>query len=174
MGKAMSTTLETSGTLDLVLDFLSKVEVPVREGPVPADSVLPGILVSRGWLIIDRAAIRWPGDLLHEAGHIAVTPAAHRDELDGALESSSQAPFSGEVEATAWAYAAIVHLGLDPAVLFHEGGYHGQSAGLIQTYGLGVYPGSHGLAMAGMTVVGAEARRTGEPPYPHMRRWLRD
>ncbi len=164
---------ETSRTLDLILAFLSDVEVPVREGIVPADAVLPGVLVSRGELVIDRAAIRWPGDLLHEAGHIAVTPADHRVELDGALESSNQAPHSGEVEATAWAYAAIVHLGLDPAVLFHEGGYHGQSQSLIQTFSLGVYPGAFGLAQAGMTAVGAEAERMGGPTYPRMRRWLR-
>ena len=80
----------------------------------------------------------------------------------------------GEVEATAWAYAASVALGLDPAVLFHEGGYHGKSAGLVLTYALGVYPGAKGLADAGMTQVGDQARQAGVPPYPHMTTWLRE
>jgi hypothetical protein len=79
----------------------------------------------------------------------------------------------GEVEATAWAYAASVALGLDPAVLFHEGGYHGRSASLVMTYALGVYPGCKGLADNGMTLVGDQARRAGVAPYPHMQRWLR-
>src|SRR5215470_17845326 len=125
--------------LDTILAFLADIQIPVGEGPVPADSVLPGIRLVRGTLVYDRAALRWPGDLLHEAGHIAVTPAALRPVLSGALESPVEAPHAGEVEATAWAYAAAVHLGLPPAALFHECGYRGHSAGLILTFGRGVY-----------------------------------
>ena len=43
----------------------------------------------------------------------------------------------------------------------------GSSAGLVQMFSLGVYPGAHGLAKAGMA--GGDG-----PPYPAMRRWLRD
>lgn len=45
-----------------------------------------------------------------------------------------------EVHATAWAYAAVTHPGIDAKVLFHEGGYDGKSQGLLFTYGCGVYP----------------------------------
>ncbi len=79
-----------------------------------------------------------------------------------------------QAEATAWAYAAIVHLGLAPSVLFHEGGYHGKSARLITTFAYGGYPGSFSLAQAGMTLLGAEAILASTPPYPHMTQWLRD
>ena len=65
-------------------------------------------------------------------------------------------------------------LGLPAAVLFHPGGYRGQSEGLIITYGAGVYPGARGLAEAGMALVGEAAVVKGMPPYPHMQRWLRD
>jgi hypothetical protein len=75
------------------------------------------------------------------------------------------------VEATAWAYAALRHLGLPASTLFHEGGYHGKSAALIFSFGVGVYPGSHGLAQAGMTTVGADA--PADLAYPHISRWLR-
>ena len=129
---------------------------------------------SRGTLVYERAALRWPGDVLHEAGHIAVTPAALREALDDALDSPPAVAHAGEVEATAWAYAATVHLELDPSVLFHEGGYRGHAAGLIMSYSLGVYPGAFGLAQAGMTYVGADAQRAGVPPYPRMARWLRE
>jgi hypothetical protein len=79
-----------------------------------------------------------------------------------------------EVQVTAWAYAATVRLGLDPRVLFHEGGYRGKSKGLIVTYTRGVYPGVHGLLQAGMTATSDAARKLGVAPYPHMLKWIRD
>lgn len=161
-------------TLDAILTFLHEIELSASEGFVPPDSFLPGLRVSRGTLVFDRAALRWPGDLLHEAGHIAVTPSSLRTALDDSLDSSGSVPHAGEVEATAWAYAAIVHLQLPPSVLFHEGGYRGHSAGLIMSYSHGVYPGAFGLAQAGMTVVGTEAQLAGVAPYPRMTRWLRE
>ena len=151
-----------------LLDFLVGIGVPVLEGPVPTDSFLPGIRLAAGTLVVDRAALRWPGDLLHEAGHIATTPAALRATLDDQLADDPAIPHRGEAEATAWAWAALTHLGLPAGLLFHEGGYHGHSAGLALTYAMGVYPGAAGLARAGMTQLG------GDDGYPRMLRWLRD
>jgi hypothetical protein len=91
--------------------------------------------------------------------------------LNDALAEAPALPHGGEADATAWAFAAVVHLRLPMELLFHEGGYHGNSAGLILTYSLGVYPGVHGLVQAGMAVVTAES---GVPAYPHMIRWLRE
>jgi hypothetical protein len=163
----------SASALESILAFLAEIGLTVTEGSVPASSFLPGIRLARGTLLLDRAALRWPGDLLQEAGHLAVTPASLRSTLDDALEDSVPVPHAGEEEATAWAYAAVTHLRLDPSVLFHEGGYRGKSAALIRTYGYGVYPGSFGLAQAGMTLVGADAAAAGVPPYPAMTRWLR-
>ena len=159
--------MDTAPTQAL-LDFLAGIGVPVREGPVPADSFLPGIRLVAGTLVVDRAALRWPGDLLHEAGHIATTPAALRATLDDQLADDPAIPHRGEAEATAWAWAALTHLGLPAGLLFHEGGYHGHSAGLALTYAMGVYPGAAGLARAGMTQLGSD------DGYPRMLRWLRD
>ena len=119
-----------------LLDFLAGISIKVREGPVPADSFLPGIRLVAGTLVADRAALRWPGDLLHEAGHIATTPAALRATLDDQLADDPAIPHRGEAEATAWAWAALTHLGLPASLLFHEGGYHGHSAGLALTYAM--------------------------------------
>ena len=47
---------------------------------------------------------------------------------------------------------------VDPTVLFHAGGYHGYSANLITSFSLGVCPGSHGLAKAGMTAFDPQAQ----------------
>jgi hypothetical protein len=161
------------GILDRIVAFLDGIGIPIVEGEVPAESFLPGVRIVRGGIVFDPATLRWPGDLLHEAGHIAITPSAQRAALDDAMDDLPSAEHAGEVEATAWAYAAVVHLQLDPSVLFHDGGYHGHSRGLIQAYMLGVYPGAAGLAQAGMTQVGVAAIAAGIPPYPHMLRWSR-
>jgi hypothetical protein len=155
--------------------FLARIGIGVvSRGLDGQECFLPGILVEQGSLIVDEAALTYPGDLLHEAGHLAVVPAVSRAKLSGDVALPDSNMQSLEAAATAWAYAAIVHLGLDPRVLFHEGGYHGKSAGLLQTYRLGVYLGANGLAEFGMTATGERARAMGVAPYPHMLRWTRD
>ena len=159
--------------LDAIVSFLNGVGISVREGRVPEPSFLPGIRVCSGTLILDRASLRWPGDLLHEAGHTAVAPAALRLTLSDGVEVPASVPHASEAEVTAWAFAAICHLRLDPAVLFHAGGYRGRSSSLINTFTHGVYPGVFGLAQAGMTFVGPDAVRRGVLTYPAMSLWLR-
>lgn len=159
---------------EIITAFLKDIGITVTEGSVPAASFLPGLCIVNGTIVYDIDALRWPGDLLHEAGHIATMPSSLRHLLNDALQESISAPHAGEVEATAWAYAAIVHLGLPASVLFHDEGYDGRSASLILTYTHGVYPGCFGLSQAGMTLLGDEAQLAAVPPYPHMIRWLRD
>lgn len=161
-------------TLQRIVDFLNRIGIEARRGPVPACSFLPGVRVSSGQLVYDPESLRWPGDLLHEAGHVAVAPAKIRATLNDGVELPADVAFASEAEATAWAYAAVQELQLDPAVLFHGGGYQGASEGLIATFSVGVYPGAAGLARAGLTHVGEEARASGLPVYPEMLRWLRD
>jgi hypothetical protein len=158
-------------SIAIIVDFLTSIGISARSGTLPADSFLPGLRIVDGGLIYDPAALRWPGDLLHEAGHIATAPAALRGSLNDALTDAPALAHGGEADATAWAFAALVHLRLPLELLFHEGGYHGNSAGLIRTYSLGVYPGVHGLVQAGMALAVADA---GIPAYPHMIRWLRE
>jgi hypothetical protein len=69
-----------------------------------------------------------------------------------------------ELAAIPWSYAAAVHLGIDPEIVFHEGGYRGQAAGLLTNFALGVGPGVHLLVAAGLTEAAS---------YPRMTRWLR-
>lgn len=163
-----------SDTVERILAFLRDIGLSVREADVGGDAFLPGVRVADGGLLVDRVRLRWPGDLLHEAGHLAVLPAALRATASGDLAAQEDVPHASEIEATAWAYAATVAIGLEPGVLFHEGGYHGRSDALVLTYAMGVYPGAHGLVQAGMTASGTDARQRGEPVYPHMQRWLRD
>ena len=158
---------------DRILAFLRSIGVAVCEDEVHEGSFLPGVRIERGGLRVDRARLRWPGDLLHEAGHLAVVPTALRSTLDDALQDLPEVAHGGEIEATAWAWAATRHLGLDSAVLFHDGGYHGRSVGLRTTFELGVYLGASGLAAAGLTLLPAQVLPGGTPAYPHMLAWLR-
>ncbi len=162
-----------SDPLDIIVGFLDAIGIAARPGTVADDAFLPAIRIENGGLVFDAQQLRWPGDLLHEAGHIAVTPPAGRPGLGDALAAAEAAPHGGEVEAMAWSWAAAVHLGLAPEVLFHPEGYKGQSVGLMLTYSQGVYPGAFGLAQTGMTLVGAAAVAAGVAPYPNMLRWLR-
>lgn len=159
--------------LATIVEFLNRIGIATAEGDVPDTSFLPGVRIEAGRLVYDPA-LPWPGDLLHEAGHLATAPAQWRVGLSDGVELPASVAHAGEAEATAWAYAAVRHLQLDPAVLFHPGGYQGASERLVATYEAGVYPGAHGLVQAGMTAAGPEARARGWPVYPQMARWLRD
>jgi hypothetical protein len=78
-----------------------------------------------------------------------------------------------EHAAVAWSYAAALEVGIDPALLFHEGGYRGRSPGILATFAAGVYPGANLLEEAGMTATGPRAQALGVAPYPHMVEWVR-
>jgi hypothetical protein len=79
-----------------------------------------------------------------------------------------------EWAAIPWSYAAALAIGIDPALVFHGGGYHGHSPGLLATFAAGVPIGVHLLEDAGMTATGPRAAARGVEPYPHMLRWLRE
>ena len=89
-----------SDALQTIVDFLTSIGIRVRTGSVPADAFLPGLRIVDGGLIFDPAALRWPGDLLHEAGHIATVPSALRPILNDALADAPTSPHGGEAEAT--------------------------------------------------------------------------
>ena len=91
---------------DRIIDFLRGIGIDVREDALPDDTFLPGLRVASGRLVVDRTRLLWPVDLLHEAGHIAVTPSSSRPLLSDDPHGHVEAPHVGEVEATAWARAA--------------------------------------------------------------------
>ncbi|MGH9971288.1 MAG: hypothetical protein ACREBG_26330 [Pyrinomonadaceae bacterium] len=155
-------------------DFIVKIGLEIIPTSLTSKTFLPGILVENGSILVDESKLTYPGDLLHEAGHLAMAPSNIRTSLSGevALPGVRMEPM--EVSVIAWSYAAIVHLGLDPRVVFHEGGYGVESERLLNNYNLGVYIGANGLQDAGLTALGDNAKELGVPPYPHMLKWLRD
>jgi hypothetical protein len=162
------------GLVSRIAGFITEIGIEVVPSQLEQGSFLPGILVLNGKLLVDETKLIYPGDLLHEAGHLAVAPADVRHNLSGEVIIPGADMKAVEAQATAWAYAASIHLGLDTRVLFHEGGYRGQSEGLIFTYGAGVYPGAYGLQELGMTAGPEIAERLGVAGYPHMLKWMRD
>jgi hypothetical protein len=157
-----------------IILFLTSIGIEVVPAQLESQCFLPGLCIEAGRLLVDEARLTYPGDLLHEAGHLAVAPSGVRATLSGEVNIPGADMHAVEAQATAWAYAALVHLRLAPTLLFHDGGYAGKSAGLIFTYTSGVYPGAYGLQLAGMTATGEVARTLSIAPYPNMIKWLRD
>jgi hypothetical protein len=148
-----------------IVAFLREIGISVTAGELP-QSFLPGLAIEGGGLIVDESLLEYPGDLLHEAGHLAVAPPEARPAMSGSLDEVPGIDVATlEWAAIPWSYAAAIEIGIDPAVVFHDGGYHGHSAGLLSNFRLGVPVGLHLLVDAGMTA---------PDEYPAMRSWLRE
>jgi hypothetical protein len=159
-----------------IAEFLIEIGLEIVPKQLDEKTFLPGILIENGKILVDESKLAFPGDLLHEAGHLAALPADLRADLSDeiALPESDFEIDAVEVAAIAWSYAAALHLNLDPRVVFHEGGYKGNSESLLMNFSLGVHIGVNTLEDAGMTATGENARRLGVSPYPQMLKWLRD
>jgi hypothetical protein len=150
-----------------IVAFLDRIGIPVLIEPV-ASSLLPGATVRRGTLVFDPDRLPYPGDLLHEAGHIAVTDPAIRATLDEVANDPAE-----EMSAIAWSYAAAIEIGIDPAIVLHADGYQGGGSYLIPALEGGNGPGVPMLAYFGMTAEPRRAAERGMAPFPAMTRWLR-
>ncbi len=149
-----------------IVAFVREIGIGVEIRVLDGDTFLPGVAVTAGRLRVDPARLAWPGDLLHEAGHVAV------GDPDRPENGVSDDP-GEEMAALAWSFAAALHLGLDPSVPFHEGGYRGGGKTLAENFSLGSYVGVPMLAMWGLTLEPHRAKAVGERPYPHMLAWRR-
>jgi len=149
--------------------FLHEIGLQVRPGEVLGDTALPGIDIDCGALVVDEAKMTWPGDLLHEAGHLAVVPPQRRATFHHDVGNDP----AEEMMAIAWSYAAAKHLEIDPALVFHEGGYRGGPAAIVEAFSSGGTIGTPMLDYAGMACEPKWAAERGVKPYPHMLRWLR-
>ena len=148
--------------------FLVEIGLHVEVGEIDQPTFLPGIHAESGILRVDPAKLCWPGDLLHEAGHLALLSGDRRKQVSGNVGDDGGA----ELGAIAWSYAAAVHLHLDPCVVFHEQGYHGGSQSILQNFAEGRYIGVPMLQWLGLSLDEKNALRVGVKPYPHMLRWL--
>ena len=152
-----------------IVAFLRGIDLVVRPGRILEQSFLPGIWIDHGALVVDESCLSYPGDLLHEAGHLAVASPERRQTIVGDAGSDA----AEEMMAIAWSYAAVVQLQLDPTIVFHPAGYQGGSAVLIENFQQGRYIGVPVLQWLGMTYDAIQAPSYQVAPYPHMVQWLR-
>lgn len=158
------------GGLDPALQiaaFLQEIGIELEADTV-GDSVLPGMTVFRGRVRVDPATPAFPGDLLHEAGHVAVCDPAVRLSVERVETDPGD-----EMAAIAWSVAAARACGIPLETLFFDEGYKG-GAGAFRTMFAGTgYVGVPMLAWFGMTAEPHRAEAEHVPAFPAMTRWLR-
>jgi hypothetical protein len=152
-------------------DFIRSIGIEVSFEPLSESGFLPGISIRDGVIIVDNEALLYPGDLLHEAGHIAVVPRAERGTLSPETIGTRPLQAAEEMMAIAWSYAACTQLGLDPAVVFHAGGYMGGGDSILSTFSSPTPIGVPMLQYIGLTCYGSRAAEQGTPPFPAMQQW---
>lgn len=153
-----------SKTIKKIVDFLHSIHINVVEEELTEDTFLPGIKIQGDSIVFDRKKLKYPGDLLHEAGHLATTEESLRPKI-GTPEMSEDWPTNGDEMATIlWSYSASVHLGLDLTVVFHSHGYKNDSEWLIEQFSSKNYLGLPLLEWMGLCT---------QEEFPKMIKWLR-
>ncbi|HEY1606359.1 MAG TPA: hypothetical protein VGF77_12265 [Allosphingosinicella sp.] len=145
--------------------FLREIGIPIAVESLP-ESFLPGLTVRDGGLVVDPDRLKWPGDLLHEAGHVAVTEPDRRPGLAAVADDPGE-----EMAAIAWSWAAASAIGLAPETLFHDD-YRAGGQSLIENFSAGRDVGVPMLVWFGMTG-GWKPKEEGRAAFPLMDRWLR-
>lgn len=161
--------------MDAIINFVRNAGIEIEEKALNEDSFLPGILIKDGRMYIDREKVLYPGDILHEAGHLAVMLPEER-KLAGNNVSDNKNKDMAQAEemmAIAWSYAALVHLQLSPEVVFHPAGYRGASEWYISQFTGGNYIGLPMLQWIGLCHDEKNAKENNTEPFPYMMKWVR-
>lgn len=162
--------MEKDKLIELLCDFFTSVGIEWCEKDVKGNSFLPGVEIENGVLIFKRTQLTYPGDLLHEAGHIALTKAVERKQLNGDVIATNAEKKGDEIAVMLWTYAACVKLNLPPEIVFHSGGYKGESDWILTCYKNKNYLGLPLLVWMGLT---ADVNNS-ISGFPLMHQWLRD
>ena len=158
-----------------MIQFVSEIGINVSFGIIPKEKeFLPGICIHQSGLLIDVNSLTNPGDILHEAAHIAVAKSSDRLLMDGVLQTNTDKSAGEEMMAIAWSYAAAIHLKLDPLIVFHENGYKDGGSTIVNNFSEGRYFGLPLLQWVGMSLDEKNATEQNLEPFPKMLRWLRD
>ena len=164
---------QPNDNLSKCIDFLQSIGIKIIKTELNGKTFLPGLEIRDGSILVDPAKLLYPGDILHEAAHIAVVPSADRPSLQGHDIETRKDRVAEELMAFAWSYAACVHLKLDPHFVFHDGGYNG-GKDVVANFLSKKYIGLPMLQWVGLTADEKNAGALSVAPYPHMIKWLRD
>jgi hypothetical protein len=156
-----------------ICGFLQEIGIEVKFESVPGTTFLAGITIRNGQLVVDDEKLLYPGDILHEAGHIAVVEEQYRAGLNDNVTMSPEHLDGNELVAILWSYAALKAIGLPEEVVFHPDGYKGDSEWYIEQFHEGRYVGLPLLQWMGMTADKKKAAELGIAPFPETICWLR-
>ena len=157
-----------------IVGFIKDIGIPIRETKVPKNSFLPGISIERGAIHYDVEVMKFPGDLLHEAGHLALMTPEDRSRASGDLEPGDAVGSNSlEIGVILWTYAAIIHLNLEPEIVFHEEGYKDSSQWHIDNFTSRNYIGLPLLQWMGLCKH-QDDKDDSIPEFPYMQKWLRE
>jgi len=154
--------------------FLNEIGIKTKFQQLEGHCFLPGLSVRNGAILIDKRQLKFPGDILHEAGHIAVVPAAERELLNADAIEKRPMNQAEEMMAIAWSFAACIHLEIDPCFVFHDDGYNGGGGYIAENFSNKQYFGLPMLQWKGMAADEKKAIELSVKPYPHMLKWMLD
>jgi hypothetical protein len=155
-----------------ITHFIEQIGIPIRFCEITDETFLPGLMIEKGSLLIDKTRLKYIGDTLHEAGHIALMTPAQRQELQGSLVGQEHAEAT-EMMVIAWTYAACLEIGIDTSVVFHPEGYHGGSQSILENFGEGRYFGVPMLQWVGLTNERIDIKQNKNIAFPQMISWIR-
>ena len=156
-----------------IKSFLEKTGIALIPKTLPDTTFLPGLDLGPNCIYIDFEKLLYPGDILHEAGHIATTSAEDR-KLIGSDKMPEGWPTQGdEIAAMLWSFAAAKHLDLPLAFVFHPDGYKGSSGWLIDSFQNQIYTGLPLLEWFGMALGEKRAAEENKAAFPAMQHWMR-
>ncbi|WP_431241528.1 hypothetical protein ACQ9BO_15830 [Flavobacterium sp. P21] len=155
------------------LKFLNEIGIDVIEKQLDS-TFLPGLELGSNCIYIDYEKLLYPGDILHEAGHLAVATSVER-KLIGTNQISIDWPTQGdEIVAILWSYAALHHLQLPLEFVFHSNGYKNSSDWYISNFNSKNYIGLPLLEWMGLCLGNERAEKEHKTAFPAMQKWLRD
>lgn len=174
-----------------VIDFLQKevgITCLLKEG---VKGFIDGVVIENGHLVASPDCT--PSGLLHEAGHLAITPGNFRHLMDGNLYKSMR-NISDEIlaldldpdhalvkaylqmsdpEATAWAWAAGKYLEIPQKQIILDSEYENTGDQVRLGLAMNAYVGINGLANAGFCAVNKRvAEYRNEKCYPEFNMWI--
>ncbi|WP_417357650.1 hypothetical protein [Flavobacterium sp.] len=158
--------------LKQIVSFLESIGIEVAEGPLTATTFLPGLELGPNVIYVDFDKLKHPGDILHEAGHIAVTESSQRQYIGTGKMPEDWPNMGDEIAAIAWSAAVAQHLDIPLSFVFHPAGYKGASDWHIENFSNGNYIGLPLLQWMGIAYNDTEIQN-GHPPFPAFKSWLR-
>lgn len=157
---------------DQIEAFLTSIGISIVDSQLDDACFLPGLRLHQTSILCDRSQLLSVGDILHEAGHIAVTAAEIR-HLIGTDQMANDWPTDGdEITAILWSFAAAKHLNIPLEVVFHTQGYKGEATWIVDQMNAENYLGLPLLEWFGMCYA-PENTPENSLPFPHMIQWLR-